>query len=134
MKSIKRLRIELETPMVSDSKVQFRYDVDAMSKGSHKPDYTIIEKVTMADAARMMIRNSKAFNISSDQENVSYDYFIDAKKIKTIAIERKLEYENCKKLIQRLKNKSYKLLQGKIKKTEMKRLSQSYKFINETSV
>jgi len=134
METIKTLRIKLETPMISDADVDKQYDIDSMLKGSHKPDYTLIEKSRMADVVRTMLKYREAFKLSDDQSNVSYDYFIGGMEMCDIEVKRDLTKENVRKLIQRLKNKAYKLLKGQVKKTELARLSKDYNFISDTSL
>ena len=132
--SIKLLRFNLESPIVSDSKVESSFDVPKMLTGSHIPDSSYVEKASMADAVRLMCKYHTSFKISEDQKMVCENYFIDGMEMKEIEQKTGLSFENVKKLIQRLKIKAYKLWTGQVKKSDLDRLSKNFTFVSETSV
>jgi len=134
MDSIKTLRFNLESPIVSDSKVESNFDVPKMLTGSHIPDASYIEKASMADAVRFMCKYHASFKISSDQKSVCEEYFINGLEMKDIVQKSGLTFENVKKLIQRLKVKAYKIWTGQVKKSDLERLSKNFTFVSDTSV
>jgi len=132
--SIKKLRFNLETPIVSDQKVDEKFNIPSMHQGEQLPDAQFMDNSTIAYMVRFMVHNHESFLIDSNKADVLFDYFVDGMLPVDIAEKRAVTTKQANQIVLRHKKKAVKLLKDINKKSDLLRLSKNYTFIAETCV